>query len=359
MNKPTRIHRSRKKGARQPLDELGRKPVYVGRGRKSNPSKWGNPFKYVEGTKPKDKPAERARVVSLYEDWLRETPPGRAVAAAAKSELRGPQTGFEALDRHLGYALAPGLHAMHGNTGAGKTAFAWQLAAHCGFPALFVSCEMAPGELLRRHTARETKTYLGKFKSGEFSPEHARELARRAIEAAPFLRLLDATRAPAPPDHIRDCARETQGDAKGLLIVVDSVQSWAEGLAGGAGEYEALNEGVKSLRDLAHGLNAPILFVSERNRASMKEGGLNAGAGSRKIEYGAETVFDLERDMDAQGDGAGEVEITLRIAKNRHGAAGVALPLKFNGALQSFRELSTEEAVDRAKAKATKKERLS
>ncbi len=85
MNKPTRIHRSRKKGARQPLDELGRKPVYVGRGRKSNPSKWGNPFKYVEGTKPKDKPAERERVVSLYEDWLRETPAGRAVAAGGDS----------------------------------------------------------------------------------------------------------------------------------------------------------------------------------------------------------------------------------------------------------------------------------
>jgi len=89
MNKPTRIHRSRKKGACQPLDELGRKPVYVGRGRKSNPSKWGNPFKYLEGTKPKDKPAERARVVSLYEDWLENDPKGRAVAAAAKSELRG------------------------------------------------------------------------------------------------------------------------------------------------------------------------------------------------------------------------------------------------------------------------------
>lgn len=295
------------------------------------------------------------RLADALDDFERDA--AAAYTARETGQPRGPQTGFEALDRHLGYALAPGLHAIHGNAGAGKTAFASQLAARCGFPALFVSCEMAPGELLRRHTARETKTYLGKFKSGELSPEAARELARRAIEAAPLLRLLDATRAPAPPDHIRDCARETQGDAQGLLIVVDSVQSWAEGLAGGAGEYEALNEGVKSLRALAHGLNAPILFVSERNRASMKDGGLNAGAGSRKIEYGAETVFDLERDMDAQGDGAGEVEITLRIAKNRHGAAGVALPLKFNGALQRFRELSTEEAVDRAKTKTTKKER--
>ncbi len=141
------------------------------------------------------------------------------------------------------------------------------------------------------------------------------------------------------------------------MIVVDSLQSWAESLADGAGEYETLNGAVKALRLLAHGLNAPILFISERNRDSMKSGGLNAGAGSRKIEYGAETVFDLDRDMEAPQNGAGEVEITLRVVKNRHGAAGMALPLLFNGALQQFRELDSSEAVARVAAQPKKKER--
>ncbi|RYG53778.1 hypothetical protein EON80_32355, partial [bacterium] len=251
-----------------------------------------------------------------------------AYTAKQTGQPRGPQTGFEALDRAVGYALVTGLHGVHGNAGAGKTAFGLQLAAHCGFPALFISCEMAPGELLRRHTARETKTYLGRFKSGELTPDGARSLALRAIQASPLLAILDATTAPATPDHIRDCAQIVRGDAKGLLIVVDSLQSWAESLPQEGGEYETLNSAVKVLRQMAHLLDAPILFVSERNRDSMKSGGLNAGAGSRKIEYGAETVFDLDRDMDARADGAGEVDITLRIAKNRHGAAGVALPLK-------------------------------
>lgn len=280
-----------------------------------------------------------------------------AYTAKQTGQPRGPQTGFEALDRAVGYALAPGLHGVHGNAGAGKTAFGLQLAARCGFPALFVSCEMAPAELLRRHTARETKTYLGRFKSGEFSPESARALALRAIQASPLLAIMDATTAPATPDHIRDCAQIVRGDAKGLLIVVDSLQSWAESLPQEGGEYETLNSAVKVLRQMAHVLNSPILFVSERNRDSMKTGGLNAGAGSRKIEYGAETVFDLDRDMDAQANGAGEVDIMLRIAKNRHGAAGVGLSLKFNGALQSFRELDTSETVERATEKATKRGR--
>ncbi len=289
-----------------------------------------------------------------------------AHTARSTGQPRGPQTGFASLDRHLGEALAPGVHGIQGNAGAGKTAFALQLAARCGFPALFVTCEMAPAELLRRHTARETGTFLGKFKTGEFSPEEAHALALRAIERAPGLCFLDATRAPAPRAHINQCAQLVRAGARGVLVVIDSLQSWTEGLAGfdeggnaitdfrGAGEYEALNFALKALRGLAHELEAPVLFVSEQNRDGMKSGGLNAGAGTRKIEYGAETIFDLCREMNTQSDGAGEVEIKLRLAKNRHGAAGLEVPLKFNGALQRFRELGTSEAVERATARAAK-----
>lgn len=270
-----------------------------------------------------------------------------AYTAHTTGQARGPQTGFTSLDRAIGHAFAPGLHGISGNAGAGKTAIAAQWAARCGFPALFVSCEMAPGELLRRHAARETKTFLGKFKSGELSPGVAHDLALQAIKATPDLCILDATRVPATPDHIRDCAREVQGNSPSLLIVVDSLQSWSESLASGAGEYETLNLAVKALRGLAHGLNVPVLFVSEQNRASMKSGGLNAGAGTRKIEYGAETVFDLDRPEGAQADGAGEVEIKLRISKNRHGLADMHFPLKFNGAFQLFRPLEEEEKAER------------
>jgi replicative DNA helicase len=131
-----------------------------------------------------------------------------------------------------------------------------------------------------------------------------------------------------------------KGDSSSLLIVVDSLHSWAEGLGDGtgAGEYEILNAGLKALRELAHSLKCPVLFVAERNRDSMKSGGQSAGAGTRKIEYGTETVFDLDRDMNAKEDGAGEFEISLRLVKNRHGSVGKTIPLQFNGALQRFRE---------------------
>ncbi len=261
---------------------------------------------------------------------------------------RGPVTGFRLLDTELGGAFAPGVHSINGDPGIGKTAFALQVAATCQFPALFVTCEMAPAELLRRHASRVTETFLGRFKSGEMHPTAARELFKQGIEATPMLALLDGTKERITPAWIQEQARMllNRFESRGILIVIDSLHSWAEGAASGtgAGEYETLNEAVARLRAIAHALNCPVLFVTEKNRESMRsgEGGQSTGAGSRKIEYGAETVISLMRGKDAKGnateaDGDGETPVTLMLAKNRHGAINKPVKVTFNGALQRFK----------------------
>lgn len=261
-----------------------------------------------------------------------------AYEARLTGKPRGAITGLKSLDEELAGAFAPGLHFIHGNAGTGKTAFALQTAGSCESRALFVTCEMAPAELLRRHTARATKTYLGRLKSGEMSGADVERLTLQGIESAPHLAFVDATGAAASVTFLYECAQIAKADAKHLLIVIDSLHSWAGGLASGLPEYEALNAAVGDLQRLSRRLNCAILIVSERNRDSMKSGGINAGAGTRKIEYGAETVIDLERASDAKEDGAGEVDVTLKLAKNRHGAAGKPIKLKFHGALQRFQE---------------------
>lgn len=287
---------------------------------------------------PKGKP-ETARLLN-FGDLLREFGDDAEAAntALVSGVPRGPVSGLRGLDRELSGAWLPGLHWIHGNAGAGKTAFALQVAAMCGAPALFVTCEMSPVELLRRHTARATGTFLGRLKSGEFSRGDAETLARDAIATAPRLCFADATQAPAPLQFLRDAAQIARGDDRHLLIIVDSLHSWALRLASGLSEYEALNVAIADLQTLAHSLKCPILVVSERSRSAMQSGGLNAGAGTRKIEYSGETVIDLNREPGAKTDGAGEVEIKLTLSKNRHGAAGKPLDLRFNGALQRFTE---------------------
>lgn len=135
------------------------------------------------------------------------------------------------------------------------------------------------------------------------------------------------------PEHI---PQHTSQEVRSLAVAISdgrTLDRWTE-IVG----YETLNAAIAALRQLGHELNCPVLVVAERNRGTMSTGGLSAGAGTRKIEYGAETVLDMERDANKREDAAGEIEISVKFAKNRHGAAGKKVSLFFQGALQKFRE---------------------
>lgn len=252
---------------------------------------------------------------------------------------RGPVTSFPKLDRALGGALFPGLHVVHGQPGAGKTAFAVQVAATCGFPALFVSCEMSPLEMWRRIAARVTGTYLGRFKTGELKPDFSMDQLKKAAAATPHFFLADATLAPAPRAWIQEAALAVRSAASQVLVVIDSLHSWTEGMpASNISEYEALNIALFELRELSHALASPVLIVAERNRQSMNTGGISAGAGSRKIEYGAQTVFDMSADQE-KATPEGEIPVTITLSKNRNGAPGFKTNMTFHGAKQLFAEV--------------------
>ncbi len=268
----------------------------------------------------------------------------------------GAVSGFLSLDERLGGSWAIGTHALHGSPGVGKTAFALQVAACCGCPALFVSCEMLPVELLRRHTARVTGTFLGKFKDGSLTSGAIVDHALKAVAAAPMLGILDGTGAPVSPADILQAAVTVRrlganGSAISpapenphLLIVIDSLHTWADGYGAGE-EYDRLNAALVALKGVAVAERAAVVYVSERNRASMGKGGQNSGAGSRKIEYNAESVIGLNATQtDDEGcpvyDVNGETEVKLTFGKNRHGEAGKALRLLFSGRCQRFREVA-------------------
>lgn len=258
--------------------------------------------------------------------------------ARVNGTARGPATGLRELDDVLGGVMQPGVHIVQGGSGVGKTAYALQVAATCGFPALFVSCEMHLVELLRRHTARETGTFLDRLKSGELAPADAVKLAEKAIAAAPELALVDGTQTYISPTWLYNFALDTRQDARHVLLVIDSIHSWAEQAPGLETEYEALNGGLAALRQLASRLNCPILGVAERNRASMATGGISSSAGSRKFEYGAESVIGLsvEEGKDAPVLLAAQKPVRITVEKNRNGASGMSLKAVFNGALQLF-----------------------
>jgi replicative DNA helicase len=150
-----------------------------------------------------------------------------------------------------------------------------------------------------------------------------------------MLTIADACTAFAPPDWIEDKARACKAEGNRLLIVLDSLHAWTDaGNNSNALFYEAVNTAIASLHALAARLEAPILVLAERNRASQEKGGVNSVANSGRIEYRAETVWGLER---SAPDAYKNYTITLSLDKNRHGAQG-QIELQFTGALQQFTE---------------------
>lgn len=267
--------------------------------------------------------------------------------ARASGRPLGAVTPIPKLTAALGSAMAPGVHIIHGSPGSGKTAFALQTACECGCPALFVTCEMSPLELLYRITSRVTGTYLQRFKTGELSPEKARQEFNSAALATPSLAILDATRTAVTPTDLleqaqalRDKAREDGHEH--FLLVIDSVHSWANGLPSDASEYDTLNIALDSLRQITANLECPALCIAERNRASKDSGGQAASAGTRRFEYGAESVIELHRDMSAAADAnaeySGDIAVTVKVSKNRHGTLTAGIKTLFNGRTQAFRE---------------------
>lgn len=259
---------------------------------------------------------------------------------------RGAVSGFASLDEQLGGAFFPGLHVIHGGPGTGKTALALQIAATCGTPALFVSCEISPLEIMRRLMARTSGIYLQRFKSGELEPAEVRARAHVAGEKSPLLALADGTAGFPDSDWLQRQASLVRGDERHLLIVVDSLHTWASRAPWGARstEYDGLNTALGALEQLAGALAAPVLVISERNRTGMESGGMSAAKGTSRIEYAGESVIGMntETDRDTRRpipfDANGERPVKLWIEKNRHGEGGRAVSLLFHGALQRFRE---------------------
>jgi replicative DNA helicase len=298
---------------------------------------------------PADVPADIPRLLPLADVLGLALADAQAAYDAAQSgRPRGPLSGLTWLDRELGGCFTPGLHVLHGEPGTGKTALALQVAASSGCPALFVTTEMAPAELFRRHVARVTNTFLGRLRSGELTPETFADLARKGAAAAPLLAFVDATRGHADVDLLRDLGtlwRDRHEDAAHLFLVVDSLHSWSAGAPitfDAPTEYDRLTAAVTALQRLGLELGAAVLVIAERNRANMTNSGQSAGAGTRRIEYGAETVLALQRETegnDWKPDAGGEYRVHLKVAKNRNGATGPKCPLCFNGRLQTFREV--------------------
>jgi replicative DNA helicase len=262
----------------------------------------------------------------------------------ATGRSRGPRTGLATLDRLLGGHLPPGLYVLHGEPGSGKSALAWQMAADAGCAALYVTTEMSALELTRRHVARRARKPRRSLLDNNYPISEEKRMADFATkEGCPYI--IDACAIPASMavltlwlQMMRNLTQSTH-----QVCVIDSLHSWCAPFASESGltEYDSLNAGIMALRELSSTYATVFLVLSERNRFSMQRGGMSAGAGTRRIEYGADVLMELSReDADKRREGSGVERIELKITKNRLGPAGAVVPLSFMGDTMTFSEVT-------------------
>jgi adenosyl cobinamide kinase/adenosyl cobinamide phosphate guanylyltransferase len=249
--------------------------------------------------------------------------------------------GFERLDK-VTDGIHPGLIALHGPPGVGKSAWALQVAQQVDAPVLYLTAEMAIEELVRRMVARTARKPMGELLSATLSREEEAMLVSSALDTSQ-VRFVDASTTQVSLAYMVEVLtdlRKVSRDGHAMLIV-DSLHTWINQFLAEAEdgtEYNAINYGVNELRRIANHLSIPVMIVCERNRASMADGGLSAVAGSRTVEYRSDIVFGMDKASEQHDDHGIVKDITLSVLKNRSGGSGVELTYSFNGSYMGFWE---------------------
>lgn len=278
-------------------------------------------------------------------------------------------THMGALDGVLSGGMAPGVHVLMAQPGAGKSALALHVAvlsAKARHRVLFASTEMTRQQCIARCSAlvAHGSADLADFDWGDWERmgEVARaELHRYQLEGTDMAH--DAlSRFPA----VR-AMRRLAHECPGLAIVDDEKVASVEALVTTAGimraagmdllvvdylqrlrppddlrdadQYRQVSETSKSLASVARDLEVPVLVVSSMNReaAASRRGTMAGARGSGDVEYDAVTIWHLVR-TDERTE-AGERLLELNVMKNRRGpTTDEPLRLWFDPRHNAFRE---------------------
>jgi replicative DNA helicase len=254
----------------------------------------------------------------------------RKFQAAQSGELQGPQIRFcPRLNETLGGYIEHGVHWLHGSPNVGKSSYVNQLAVECGVTALVVSTEMNAVELTLRQIARILKKKIRYLRCGKVSGDNMRLFAKAAAKDMPQYVIADVTACLAPLTHIQAAIRTLKDDKGRMLLVIDSLHSWARANVEGANDYDRLMKAGTALDQLAHQEGIPIILVAERSRAGLQNDGLSGVKGGTIAEYIGRSVSALDSVNDGVEDAEGAIAVDLFLSKNKDGESRRRFPFRF------------------------------
>lgn len=285
----------------------------------------------------------------------------------------GLDTGFKCLNQ-LVHGLRQGLYTIGGMPGCGKTTLAWQIAFQVAqnnkdVTVIFLSLDQAADDLRIRLLSRLSGIESEDLFCRRLEPESQevknlmsvieryKKVAGRMFLLGPDYDLYrgfaisegDANyydgesyandmghkRSPKPPGDffqklmplIRD------GSANKVFVVVDYLQKIYP-TQRSPDDVARVSIVTDELRTLSERIHGPVLAVSEINRESYKNPGMDAFKNSGRIEYSVDVGCVLKR----KGSKNSPREMEFEVLKNRMGNTGV-IELDFYPKLAKFEEV--------------------
>ncbi len=264
-----------------------------------------------------------------------------------KSDVTGLPTGFYDLDKQTAGLQEGDLVIVAGRPSMGKTAFALNIAEHVavneGIPVAIFSMEMASSQLATRLLGSIARVDQQKMRTGRLGDEEWSSLssAMAKLHEAPIF--IDETGG-LNSLELRTRARRIHRQCGKLgLIVVDYIQLMS---ATSEGENRAteVSEISRSLKSLAKELKAPVVALSQLNRAlesrTEKRPMMSDLRESGAIEQDADLILFVYRDevyYPDKPEAKGRAEII--IGKQRNGPIG-KVDLTFLGQFTRFENLA-------------------
>jgi replicative DNA helicase len=264
-----------------------------------------------------------------------------------KSDVTGLSTGFYELDKLTAGLQEGELVIVAGRPSMGKTAFALNIAEHVavghGIPVAIFSMEMAASQLATRLLGSIARVDQQKLRTGRLGDEEWSHLstAMSKLHEAPMF--IDETGG-LNSLELRTRSRRIHRQCGKLgLIVVDYLQLMS---ATSEGENRAteVSEITRSLKSLAKELKAPVVALSQLNRAlesrTEKRPMMSDLRESGAIEQDADLILFVYRDEVYSPDkeeSKGRAEII--IGKQRNGPIG-KVDLTFLGQFTRFENLA-------------------
>jgi len=271
--------------------------------------------------------------------------------AAKPDDAAGISTGLGSLNRVLGGLRAKNLIVVAGRPGSGKSSasmgFAVQ-AAKDGAPVLVHSLEMTRPELIERSLSAESLITGAKLSRGEIDfAQWKNQLGPAAKRLANVPLWID--------DRVltvsRLCAEARRWRAKHAptgpaMLVVDYLGLVKPDRHTGS-RAQDVGAMSRAFKGLAKELDVPLVLVCQLNRNSVQGGIVRKPVqsdlrDSGEIEQDADSIVFAYREAPIAGIQPGPYEpedAILIVDKNRHGMAGVELPVKWDGRVYRFYEV--------------------